>query len=77
MMNSSTDNLRDIFDTQVRLLHEKSKQSQLDSEDIRKLETLTRAWKTFNSTETKVNSVEDKLADMSIEDLLSLAKIPG
>lgn len=76
MSNDSTDNLRAIFETQVQLLHKKSQQSELDTEDIRKLETLTRAWKTFNSTETKKDSVEDKLADMSLEDLLSLAKNP-
>lgn len=74
-MSDSTDNLRDIFDTQVKLLHQKSQRSELDTEDIRKLETLTRAWKTFNSTESKVNSVDDKLADMSIDELLALARI--
>jgi hypothetical protein len=74
-MSDSTDNLKAIFEKQVGLLHEKSRLGELDSEDIRKLETLTRAWKTFNSTDSKTKGIEDSLDNMSVEELQALLRI--
>ena len=73
-MTTSTQQLREIFETQVALLHGRSKQFELDAEEITKLGALTRAWKTFNSTEVKKPSDEDKFEEMSIDQLLELAR---
>jgi len=73
-MTKSTEQLRAIFETQVALLHEKAENYELDGEDIKKLETLTRAWKTFNSTDVKAVNPEDRFAEMSVEQLLELAR---
>lgn len=71
-MTSAT-KLKEIFEIQVGLLHDKAQFAELDQEDIKKLETLTRAWKTFNSTEVKKTSSDEAFKDMTVEQLLKLA----
>lgn len=73
MSKSSTEQLRAIFETQVALLHQKATNFELDSEDVKRLETLTRAWKTFNSTEEKTANINDAFVGLSVEQLLALA----
>lgn len=73
-MAKSTDRLKAIFETQVEMLHTRSEMGELDSEDVKKLEALVRAWKIFNSTDVKKANLNDKFEEMTVDQLLALAR---
>lgn len=69
---STSDNLKSILDVEITRLHDKAALGPLNDLDVKKLEALTRAWKTYNATqEAPKKSEELKLSD---EELLALAK---
>ncbi len=69
---TTADLLKQIFDKQIAELHHTASQGPLDMDDVKKLETLTRAWKTYNNTEYRDR--EDELgATLSDEELMALA----
>lgn len=69
---STSDNLKSILDLEITRLHEKSVDKPLNDLDVKKLEALTRAWKTYNAT-TEPTKQQDNL-DLTDEELLALAK---
>lgn len=69
---STSDNLKDILDLEISRLHEKAAVSPLNDMDVKKLEALTRAWKTYNATQEPAKGLED--IQLSDEELLAIAK---
>ncbi len=75
MSNKKTgEDIKAIFDLEVSRLRDKSQVLPLDADDIRRFETLTRAYKTFQSTEEKDLAPDDPLDGLSPQELLELAK---
>lgn len=72
-MSSSSKNLQKIFDLEIERLTELAIHGSLELEDIKKLESLTRAYRTFNTTTPKDEDEVEGLA-LSTEELIALAK---
>jgi hypothetical protein len=74
-MKTTTDtNLQDIFDLEIERLAKKSKKGELDIEELKRLETLTRTYRTYNSTKQKDNDSDNAGAPLTTEELLALAR---
>jgi hypothetical protein len=74
-MKTDTDrNLQDIFDREVERLAAQSKKGPLDIEQLKALETITRTYRTYNSTKQKDNDQDTAGAPLTTEELLALAR---
>lgn len=69
---STSDNLKSILDVEITRLHEKAAVAPLNDMDVKKLEALTRAWKTYNATQETQKASDD--IELTDAELLALAK---
>ena len=65
--------LEDIFIREIERLNTASKRGALDIEDVRKLDMLTRAWKSYSGNQIVEES--DPLEGMTLEQKLALASM--
>lgn len=72
-MSDTSKNLQKIFDLEIERLTTAAIHGSLELEDIKKLEALTRAYRTFNTTTPKDEDGADSIP-LSTEELIALAK---
>lgn len=73
-MSDTSKNLQQIFDLEIGRLTELASEGPLEFDEVRRLETLTRAYRTYNSTTAKDTDTEDAAKDVSTADLLAIAR---
>lgn len=64
--------MKHILQLEVKRIHEAAVEGPLTFEDLKRLESVTKSWRTYFGTE--INIVEDDLSSMSLDELLELAK---
>jgi hypothetical protein len=74
-MKKTSEHLEEIFATELEHLHTSSKNRKLSLEEVKKLETLTRAWKTFNTTKAEPIDESQGESELTTQELLSLARM--
>jgi len=72
-MSKSGKNLQKIFDLEIERLTDMAVHGSLELDDIKKLEVLTRAYRTYNTTTPK-DAEEPEEIDLTKEELIALAK---
>ena len=73
-MKETTEHLEQIFASEISRLHDIARNGGLSVDEVKKMEVLTRAWKTFHSTEVKEKEVISEETNLSTEELLALAR---
>ena len=69
---ATSENLKSILDVEISRLQEKASIGPLNDMDVKKLEALTRAWKTYNATQEVAKAPQE--LTLTDEELLALAK---
>ena len=64
--------LQDILIKEIKRVHARCSQGELDIDDLKKLESLTKSWRTYFGTE--IDTQKNELTEMSVEDLVKMAK---
>lgn len=65
-------NLESIFEIEISRLHGLALSRPLNDLEVKKLDMLTRAWKTYNSTQAEAKRSED--VPLTDDELLALAR---
>jgi hypothetical protein len=69
---TTSKNLKSILELEINRLHEMALSEPLKGEEVKKLESLTRAWKTYNATQEQPNEAGG--STLTDEELLAIAK---
>lgn len=66
--------IKEILIMGVKKIHERAANNggELEMEDLKRLESLTKSWKTYFGAE--IDNTKEDLEDMSLEELMKLAK---